>query len=867
MTTIDGDLDGTPDGIINLYDQYNAIPGVVPISPSDGAWFDPKYRFAIDDATGNLFLWDLKDASESIDTYRFQLIDPSSSCANNVRIELDVVLGPFEGNPLPPAGANDANITVCQAILKDFDLFQVFESQPSPHKNGVWQYIGNLGDDSNFKGLTPDGKFDAEIPYVPFGDLIEFDVFEFTYTVSGITPCSGSKVSRFKVEVIRDVLSGEASTFDICESDVLSGLWDVDINLRDDRFLVNEDEEGTWSTSGDATGQISNPLDSTINLKEVFDYLKANNPKYGCAEFKYKYTVEARSTLTDCPDKESEIIFRFYETIKPFEQETPLDICLDGNQPNTINLYDEITFTTENGIVYNYPENDTCVSWSFVSGPSDLRSITSPHLMDITNVTRADAGEYVFRYNVSASCNSCPDGGTSTCLSRSTLVTVNLNATLYAGEDTLGLEFCETDTAITGPLDLFTLLTANGIDNPIYKGTRGSWVDGTTGKVITNPITLPEINNQQTFDFLYSTTSPNGCFDRASLSFTVYEAYQSGVGSNIDVCTNNTSFNLFDVLTGNPNTTGTWSGPNGYATTDYNVIFDPSTFDEGQYTYTVPDNSLCVGNQASIIVTLFQSPNPGSDMLASVCKSDLQIDLTNYLDSNADSGGVFIDSDNTNLLSGNNLDVSQLSAGTYNFQYEIQGNASCNLATSQISITVEEVNPPLASNQIFCASDGATVSNLTASNGVSFNWYEDESTTTVLPFSTVLIDDKDYFVSAVDANGCESSRVAITVSLLTVNHPDCDTCLKDGVSVNNDGENDVFDLCNLPVTFPNFEINIYNRYGTLVFKGNKNTSLFKGESNVSLTLGKVLPSGVYFYVFDPKDRKTEPIQGNFYLSR
>lgn len=277
MTTIDGNTDGTPDGIINLYDQYNALPGVIPVSPSDGTWFDPNYNFALDDTTGDLYLWDLKESSISADTHHFQLINLSNGCTDGIRIELDVVLGAFEGNPLPPNGANDANITVCQAVLKDFDLFQVFESQPSPHENGIWSFVGNLGAPSNFLALRQDGTFDAEIPYVPNGDLIEFDVFEFTYTVSGITPCSTSKVSTFKVEVIRDVLSGDASTFEICESDIYAGLWDADINLRDDTYVVNEDEEGTWTTVGDATNQISNPLDSTINLREVFDFLKTNN--------------------------------------------------------------------------------------------------------------------------------------------------------------------------------------------------------------------------------------------------------------------------------------------------------------------------------------------------------------------------------------------------------------------------------------------------------------------------------------------------------------------------------------------------------------------------------------------------------------
>ena len=873
MTIIDGDGNGTPDGIINLYDEYNAISGGSPISLATGTWFDPNYSFALNETTGELNLWSLKESSISTDTHRFQIIDLSGPCPDGIRFELNVVLGPYEGEPLPPSGANDANVTVCQAVLEDFDLFQVFKSEPSPHKNGVWSYVGNLGDPSNFLGLSQDGRFNATIPYVPNGDLIEFDVFEFTYTVPGITPCNTSEISRFKVEVIRDVLSGDPSTFNICETDILAGLWDADINLRDDAYLVNEDVEGTWSASGDATNQISDPLDSTINIREVFDHLKLNTPKYGCREFTYKYTVEARSTLTDCSDKESEIIFRFYEPIKPFQQDQPLNICIDGTQPNLVNLYNEITFTTENGNLYDYPENGSCVSWSFVSGPSDIRTTVDSNIIDFTNITRADEGTYVFRYNVSNSCNSCPNGGVSTCPSQSANVIVNIHSTLYAGEDTSGLQFCETDPTIANPLDLFTLLTTNGIDDPIYQGSLGTWFDLSTGSTITNPVTLPNVDGQQIFNYEYRTTSINNCVDRASLSFTVYEEYQSGISNTIDVCNTNATFNLFDRLGGNPSTTGTWSGPNGFMTTDYNAMFDPTSSGAGDYTYTVPDNVngagtvMCSGNLATITVRLHQSPSAGSSDLYAVCRSDLQIDLVNYLSATADSGGAFVDLDTTNALSGSLLDVSQLAAGTYRFQYEIQGHASCSLSTAIISIMVVEVAVPTVIDQTFCANQGATVSDLQASNGIDFNWYDTVTSTNPLPLSTVLIDREDYYVAALDSDNCESERVQITVTILPLNHTDCESCFKDGISVNGDGENDDFDLCGLPTVFPNFELNIYNRFGTMVYKGNRNTPLFEGISNVSLTIGEELPSGVYFYVFDPKDGATAPIQGNFYLSR
>ncbi|MDN3666061.1 gliding motility-associated C-terminal domain-containing protein [Algibacter miyuki] len=876
MTTIDKDANGTPDGIINLYDVYNAIPGAsVPISLSSGSWFDPNYSFALDPLSGDLYLWDLGSSSSREDTYQFELIDTSSTCTGGRKVLLNIVLGPYEGKPLPASGINDVNVSVCQSVLGDFDLFQVFESQPSPHKNGVWRFIGNMGDPDNFIGLDEEGKFQAEIPYIPYGDLVEFDVFEFTYTVSGIGPCASEKVSRFKVQVIRDVLSGDPSTFDICETDILAGNWDADIDLTSDVFLIGEDAEGTWSASPTTGNQIDNPSDSSINIRAIYDELKLNNPNFGCAEFTYTYTVEARSSLSDCASKESDVIFRIYEPIKPFKQEAPLEVCLDVNQPTVINLYNEITFTIENGILYDYPPNVSCTNWNFVSGPSDIRVDADSGIINLSTLTQADAGTYVFQYLVSSSCNSCNSGGMSPCNPEFANITVVLYPNHYAGEDTTGLEFCETDPLVASPLNLFSLLSTNGIDGPIYQGTMGTWRDNVSGDIITTPTAfiVPEITDKELFDFTYETVTEKGCVNSANLSFTLFEEYSPGIDTLLDVCDNTAVINLFDKLDGNPSPTGTWEGPNGFVTTDETASFDPGLSDGGTYTYTVPANkssggaTLCSGSQSTLIVTVYKSPNAGDDVSYDVCRSDLEIDLFDYLHPSADLGGLFTDLDNTNLLAVNLLDVSQLTEGTYNFRYEIQGHATCRLAISNIEITIVEVDAPTVGNQTFCAADGATVNSLIAENGYSFNWYDTADADTPLPMGTPLVNGEDYFVTAVDENNCESPKTAMTVTVLDIDNPNCDSCIKDGVSANGDSINDEFDLCNLPDTFPNFELNILNRYGVSVYKGTINTPLFSGKSNVSGSIGNQLSTGVYFFVFDPKDGTTNPFQGNFYLSR
>ncbi|WP_303318204.1 gliding motility-associated C-terminal domain-containing protein [Flavivirga abyssicola] len=906
MTIVDSDPSNPePDGIINLYDRYNALPGVTPIDPSMGNWVDPNFNFALDGA-GNLHLWDLDKSSEVETDHQFHFLSVTSGCPNNILIRLNVVVGAFSGYA-KGAGTTGANVQICDLnstprnrcnLKVDIDLFNTLEPIPSPHLNGTWVYNGG---GSGFVSLNG-SDLTVTIPYDAGPSRVDEQTFQFTYIVQGMDPCNmvpypSDARTNVSVSVVRKVFSGYSKNQRICEDVIKSGRYDVDIDLRNDEFLELEDIDGTWTGSG--FGQVTSPIDSRINIKDIYDQIIARDGvKFGCAQVNYDYTVKQRSGV--CADTTSTVSFKIYEALRPFSQSGTLpSYCEDDpNQPTTINLYNELEFTTENGISFEY-NRDAWTNWRLVSGPSNLGLVSNGNLpfpqagyssLGPVSLLNAPPGNYVFEYVVYPEYNCWPDSfqvldyssgycdiipnNTLPCQEQRARVRFRIHPKLYAGEDTGGLLFCETDPTIAAPLDLFTLLTTNGVDD-VYQGPQGRWVDLNTGNSITNPFTIPQINNQQTFNFEYITRTVNNCEDRARLSFTVFEEYQSGVGlSRRDVCDNNVPFDLFDDLTGNPNTNGTWTGPNGYTSASHNAIFTPGVSDEGDYIYIVPNNVdvftgtvMCNGNSATITVVNHQSPSAGTGGSYFVCRSDLQIDLVDYLDASADSGGVFRNLDTTDLLTGSLLDVSQLGAGTYNFQYEIQGHVSCNLSTSQISITVVEVPSPNATDQIFCASIGATVLDLVATSGVDFNWYDNIDDTTPLSIGMVLINGEDYFVAAVDSEGCESSRIGIVVELLPLNHPDCISCFKDGISVNGDGENDAFDLCGLPTVFPDFELNIYNRFGTLVYKGNRDTPLFEGKSNVSLTVGDELPSGVYFYVFDPKDGVTDPIQGNFYLSR
>ncbi len=927
ITIIDGDGDSEPDGIINLYNEYNNATGQS-ISLATGTWFDPDFSFALDDTTGDLYLWDLERTSTSRTDHQFVIYDPS--CPSGVAVTLNIIVGPFSGSALPP-GPNSVNIQVCDLVPDpyeacidlsdmsadvDINLFETLQSIPSPHLNGTWEYNGSS---PNFISLAPTGNLKVTIPYQSGPPLVDEETFEFTYRVSGIPPCNTTETVDVKVSVVRPPFSGFSTDRRICESEIINGSYDADLDLRDDEFLVYEDIEGVWLTGdpyainapidggdlpGDTYNQISSPTDSNVNIKAVYDQIIATDGiRFGCKRLDYSYSVEFRSSVCGA-GAQSFVSFMIYEQLRPFQQSggVPLEFCEDSAQ-GTLNLYDQLEFATEfdpsisQNVLFDYGA-DTWTDWEFISGPSDLglKSNETPSdgsvsaeysYLGTVDLSDAVPGSYVFRYTVFPLFNCVLDDlqvqryrrsdctffsdNSGFCNWETALVNLVIHPKDYAGEDTSGLEFCEDDPLVSPSLDLFSLLTTNDVDTIV---TTGTWRDAATGIPITNPYTLPEITDLETFNFIYETETTNSCTDAATLSFTVYESYDPGTSVVLDVCNSTPTLSLFDSLGGNPSPNGTWQFPNSSIFLNHDIVLDTNTAEPGTYTYTVMDNVnassdvICPGGQsATVTVTFHEMPSAGVDGSYSVCSSDGIIDLSDYLDASADTGGSFVDLRTTGALTGSDLDVSQLNAGVYNFRYEIQGDASCALATSEIELTVIDVTVPTANNQTFCVSEGPTIASLEVEGGSDYNWYETANATNALPLGTVLTDGEDYFVAAVDTDGCESQRIGIIVTVLPVDHVDCDSCIKDGISVNNDGINDTFELCDLPVSFPNFELQIYNRYGTVVYKGNVNTPLFAGVSNVSLTIGKKLPSGIYFYVFDPQDGLTDAFQGNFYLSR
>ncbi|BFP42741.1 hypothetical protein FGF1_35860 [Flavobacteriaceae bacterium GF1] len=101
----------------------------------------------------------------------------------------------------------------------------------------------------------------------------------------------------------------------------------------------------------------------------------------------------------------------------------------------------------------------------------------------------------------------------------------------------------------------------------------------------------------------------------------------------------------------------------------------------------------------------------------------------------------------------------------------------------------------------------------------------------------------------------------------------CDIAIGNSIiSANGDGVNDFFDITNIEA-FPNNTVQIYNRWGVVVFEASgydNNAVAFRGNSEGRATLGEgeQLPAGVYFYTiqFDNGNRSKSK-SGYLYINR
>ncbi|MEP5340591.1 MAG: gliding motility-associated C-terminal domain-containing protein, partial [Algibacter sp.] len=699
--------------------------------------------------------------------------------------------------------------------------------------------------------------------------------YNFTYSITDANTCTNSTTVTITIDEAPE--SGTANTpIEFCLADITAAQT---YNLFD--LLTDEDQTGTWFDD-----------DSSLALSGAvvtLDGLAANT-------YNFTYDVDAIGTCDDVNITVSIIIndtsaptasspqefcdiptvsdlvatgttIQWYDAVNGGNLLTDITALVDGQiyyatQTDATTSCESSVRTAVTAIIYLSPnagvanttaivscnDNNNIDLFTGLDGTQDssglwtnddgVGSLTGA----VFNATGVSAGTYNFTYQVTASAPCVDDNET---------ISVTIEAPLSAGS-TINptLDMCSNE----GTTDLFTLLgtaDSGGVWSPALTSTTGLFdplvdADGT---------------------YIYTLNNSCGTFTN-QVEVTVTLAPNAGVDNTLIICAGDSATDLFTLLGTEAQSGGVWS-PALISTTG---VFDPSIDVSGTYTYTVSTVAPCTSDStAEISVTINDSPT------VIVLDSDPEFCLVNN-PTLADLGSSVSLIGTVNWYEDIALTTPLLSTDSLvdgeDYYATQTNNTGCESSIPvQINVTINDVITPTFDDPTleYCINDNPTISTL-SSNIIEYDsdldnlrWYDTVTGGSAISESSLLTD-TTYYVALVDqVTGCESSLRLEVI-------PDLTACGKlnipDGFSPNGDGTNDTFDVDNLAFLYPNFEMEIYNRNGNVVYKGNANSPRFDGISNQSRVVSKGdLPVGVYFYIFIFNDGENKPEQGRLYLSR
>ncbi|MGY5848168.1 gliding motility-associated C-terminal domain-containing protein [Salegentibacter sp. HM20] len=804
-------------------------------------------------------------AESKIGTYQTTYTLGTGACEDSVTITVNV-----EGEVNADAG-DDFTTTLC-TNEEAINLFNELSANANP--DGYFEYNGE-----EFDGNFDPAVFSASNePYV------------FTYFVGPSTACvEGTDTAEFSITVYEAPNAGQDISESLCITEAEEMITNPQAAI--DWFNNLIDVDGV-----DQDGTFDPALE--ILAAQIVAYI--SNPEEASETFSTTYTVEndncedsATITLTINDEVEAEAGEDVAVTFCASQGEIDLrDYLSEGANPNGYFEGDDF-----DGIINTNNLDQTEYTYTYIVDES-VDCVTGEDSVEFTVTIIEDL--FVGTDKFASVCNANIENGQ---FPNSTSVRdfylnlldegVSRNGTFspsiqdlvdwYNNESELG-DFTTTYTVTQGecsasvqltvtvydevpaelePIDDVTLCSIDE-DQDLYSFlSTNAIMDGNfiwNDEVIEGGILSPSMLGAGEYEITYSITDETPCVSgEASESFTVtvLETVTAGMDMDAALCANQGEVNLYNYLDAQASDSGEFTYE-GEVLAD--GIFDASAMGEGTFevTYTVEPINECGVESSTLTITVNEVPDaPEADATFFACESDMA--TAAWLEAEGTDLIWYADADLTMMVS----EEDMLESGSY---YVTQTLNGCESEAAEVVVTINVVPAPTASTTSFefCDRDAATLADLT--DAISFEgtliWYDSADGDNSLGTSTRL-QNGTYYASQDDGE-CESlDRLAITVSV-----ENCPIIYPEGISPNGDGINDTFIVENLENEYPNYSIEIFNRWGNTIYKGNASTPAWDGTSNQSGALGDdVLPIGVYFYVIDYGDGSTAPRQGKVYLSR
>jgi len=332
---------------------------------------------------------------------------------------------------------------------------------------------------------------------------------------------------------------------------------------------------------------------------------------------------------------------------------------------------------------------------------------------------------------------------------------------------------------------------------------------------------------------IYS-NQPGLCADQV-ISFTIPDIGNSpnaGEGTTLDLCGSSGTIDLFSLLTGNFATTGTWQEiTNSGMQIGHSWLPVGIPYGTYQFNYTV--NGLCATSDESTVIIHF-NPIPVAPVVSAndpVCSSEtLQLSASDIPNASylwTGPNGFTSNEQNPAIT-----DISAAASGSYSVMASI-GPCDSPLA----SVNVNVLASPEFSIKPGCNGNEYAVIVIPNENSfnpaaVSYSWSGPENyTSTANPIIITGGKKGIYSVTVTAENGCiKSASIEVLNTLCAI---------PNGISPNNDGDNDTFDLTGFEV----IKFKIFSRYGRMVFEQDDYTNQWHGQDYDN----RELPDATYYY--------------------
>ncbi|WP_127845131.1 gliding motility-associated C-terminal domain-containing protein [Psychroflexus aestuariivivens] len=823
---------------LNLFNLLNG-------NPETGGTWESNVNIFVNQDQGIVNIWNLIQGG----TYVFNYTVENDNCGIDTA-SVALIVGGYPGTDNFTANACEDDTSV--------NLYQFISSSPNPHFFGEWTDVNGTG------GLS-ENTFNATVP--------EPGTYTFIYTVPAVGDCS-EKTATVELTVHPIIDPGESSEMVICGEEQLQEFTNVDLNQ-----YLSGNYNGNWFEAS-GTSQIENNEDSVINLQEIY-----NNFGYGI----YIFNFNANPSHPICDPVITMVTFEIYREIDYSDAELNVDsFCI--NELNPSGIFAEIVNLP---LLEDLPSNSLVLQYE-IAGPDFFQGQTQVEIANPTSFNlnpnfNLTPGEYTISIT-GLGMSSDPDG-----LICNIIFELEDTFEIYEIEiEDLELEienicFGENVTVtVTSPDpnfdENFTLEYNITGANELLNQTEGLiFVNGQASFEIDSNL----FTNAGNHTLTATNISNEFCTEFPDLSddFEIYEIPESNINISVNnVClgedlsislSNLSNLNNIEIeyeITGSENFGNVISlqvdnGSSGFVLSGNNFLT------EGNYNIEIVSITN-LDSECNIILnnnTDFEiyeiPPPPNTDLLQEFCEvdqnqiSDLVPNGVNYF---------WYDSQNSTLPLSDNIALTE---GEYWLAQSNENN--CISDKTPVSIIINEVPnlTMISEGNEFCGSDEPQIQDLSLNTDQFSNYniiWLDEIDGNSLSDETLLMNNQSYYGIVSDpVTGCESTfAVEITVSLNNCDSENYEFLVPDGFSPNGDGVNDVFRILDIEFIYPSYEFEIYNRYGKLLFKGNKDKPSWNGESTEDDALmNGVAPNGVYFYVlhFNKNNRSSE--QGRLYLNR